>query len=36
MTMEELHERRGSYVQRVRETVAGDLTKNGLELEARR
>ncbi|MEO6745291.1 MAG: flotillin domain-containing protein, partial [Caldimonas sp.] len=34
MTMEELHERRGSYVQRVRETVAGDLTKNGLELEA--
>ena len=34
MTMEELHERRSSYVQRVRETVAGDLTKNGLELEA--
>jgi uncharacterized membrane protein YqiK len=34
MTMEELHERRGSFVKRVRETVAGDLTKNGLELEA--
>jgi uncharacterized membrane protein YqiK len=34
MTMEELHERRGAYVRRVRETVAGDLTKNGLELEA--
>jgi uncharacterized membrane protein YqiK len=34
MTMEELHEKRGSYVRRVRETVAGDLTKNGLELES--
>jgi uncharacterized membrane protein YqiK len=34
MTMEELHERRGAYVKRVREAVAGDLTKNGLELEA--
>ena len=34
MTMEELHEKRGSYVLRVREAVAGDLTKNGLELEA--
>ncbi len=34
MTMEELHEKRGQYVRRVRETVAGDLTKNGLELEA--
>jgi uncharacterized membrane protein YqiK len=34
MTMEELHERRGEYVKRVREAVAGDLTKNGLELEA--
>src|SRR5947209_925093 len=34
MTMEELHERRGAYVKRVRETVAEDLTKNGLELEA--
>jgi uncharacterized membrane protein YqiK len=34
MTMEELHERRGNYVKRVRDAVAGDLTKNGLELEA--
>lgn len=34
MTMEELHEKRGSYVRRVRESVAEDLTKNGLELEA--
>ena len=34
MTMEELHEKRGAYVKRVRESVAGDLTKNGLELEA--
>jgi uncharacterized membrane protein YqiK len=34
MTMEELHEKRGVYVKRVREAVAGDLTKNGLELEA--
>jgi len=34
MTMEELHEQRGAYVRRVREAVAGDLTKNGLELEA--
>jgi len=34
MTMEELHEKRGSYVKRVREAVAEDLTKNGLELEA--
>ncbi|MBS0447377.1 MAG: flotillin family protein [Proteobacteria bacterium] len=34
MTMEELHEQRGAYVKRVREAVAGDLTKNGLELEA--
>src|SRR5688500_2119643 len=34
MTMEELHEKRGQYVRRVREAVAGDLTKNGLELEA--
>jgi uncharacterized membrane protein YqiK len=34
MTMEQLHEQRGAYVRRVRETVAGDLTKNGLELEA--
>ena len=34
MTMEELHEKRGHYVRRVREAVAGDLTKNGLELES--
>ena len=34
MTMEELHEKRGLYVRRVREAVAEDLTKNGLELEA--
>lgn len=34
MTMEELHEKRGQYVKRVREAVAGDLKNNGLELEA--
>ena len=34
MTMIELHEKRGAYIRRVRETVAEDLTKNGLELEA--
>jgi uncharacterized membrane protein YqiK len=34
MTMEELHEKRGAYVRQVREAVAEDLTKNGLELEA--
>ena len=34
MTMEELHEKRGMYVKRVRDSVAEDLTKNGLELEA--
>jgi uncharacterized membrane protein YqiK len=34
MTMEELHEKRGSYVKRVREAVAEDLLKNGLELES--
>ncbi|CAM3762616.1 flotillin domain-containing protein [Bordetella sputigena] len=34
LTMEELHERRGDYVRRVREAVAENLTKNGLELEA--
>jgi uncharacterized membrane protein YqiK len=34
MTMEELHEKRGAYVCKVRESVAEDLTKNGLELEA--
>jgi len=34
MTMEELHEKRGEYVKRVRAAVAGDLLNNGLELEA--
>ncbi|OZI18518.1 flotillin [Bordetella genomosp. 9] len=34
LTMEELHERRGDYVRRVREAVAENLIKNGLELEA--
>jgi uncharacterized membrane protein YqiK len=34
MSMEEMHEQRGEYVKRVRAAVAGDLTKNGLELEA--
>ena len=34
MTMEDMHEQRGEYVRRVRAAVAGDLTKNGLELEA--
>jgi uncharacterized membrane protein YqiK len=34
MTMEELHEKRGEYVRRVRVVVADDLLKNGLELEA--
>lgn len=34
MTMEELHEKRGEYVKRVRQVVSDDLLKNGLELEA--
>jgi uncharacterized membrane protein YqiK len=34
MTMEEMHEKRGEYVKRVRAAVGGDLLKNGLELEA--
>ena len=34
ITMEELHEKRGEYVRRVRHVVAEDLLKNGLELEA--
>lgn len=34
MTLESLHEQRGAFVRSVRETVAGDLLKNGLELEA--
>ncbi len=34
MTMEDLHEKRGEYIRRVRNTVADDLLKNGLELES--
>jgi uncharacterized membrane protein YqiK len=34
MTMEELHEKRGDFVRRVREGVAEDLLQNGLELES--
>jgi uncharacterized membrane protein YqiK len=34
MTMEDLHEKRGTYVKAVRDTVAEDLLKNGLELES--
>jgi uncharacterized membrane protein YqiK len=34
MTMEELHEKRGEYIKKVRASVADDLAKNGLELEA--
>jgi uncharacterized membrane protein YqiK len=34
MTMEELHEKRGEYIRRVRGTVAEDLLQNGLELES--
>src|SRR4029079_10574070 len=34
MSREELHEKRGAYVRRVRESAAEDLTKNGLELES--
>jgi uncharacterized membrane protein YqiK len=33
MTMDEMHEKRGEYVKRVRAAVAEDLLKNGLELE---
>ena len=33
MTMEELHEQRSDFVQRVQTAVSGDLIKNGLELE---
>ncbi|HEX2887490.1 flotillin family protein [Vineibacter terrae] len=33
MTMEEMHEKRGDYVKRVRGVVAADLLQNGLELE---
>jgi uncharacterized membrane protein YqiK len=33
MTMEEMHEKRGDYVKRVRNVVAADLLQNGLEME---
>ena len=33
MTMEEMHEKRGEYVKRVRAVVSADLGQNGLELE---
>jgi uncharacterized membrane protein YqiK len=33
MTMEQMHEKRGEYVKRVKASVAEDLLKNGLELE---
>ena len=33
-TMEEMHEKRGEYVKRVKGVVAADLLQNGLELEA--
>ncbi|MFM7347711.1 MAG: flotillin family protein [Tagaea sp.] len=33
MTMEEMHEKRGEYVKRVRASVKEDLVLNGLELE---
>jgi uncharacterized membrane protein YqiK len=33
MSMEQMHVKRGEYVRRVRQTVAEDLLKNGLELE---
>src|SRR5215468_709714 len=34
MSMEEMHEKRGEYVKRVKQAVAEDLLKNGLELES--
>lgn len=33
-TMEQMHEKRGEYVKRVKAAVAEDLLKNGLELES--
>ncbi len=33
MTMEDMHEKRGEYVKRVRAVVASDLLQNGMELE---
>ena len=34
MDMMEMHEQRANFVQKVQQTVAADLTKNGLELES--
>src|SRR5260370_9905987 len=34
LTMEDVHEKRGEYIRRVRETVAENLLQNGLELES--
>ena len=34
MTMEDLHEQRKAFISKVRETVADDLLRNGLELES--
>ena len=34
ITMEQMHEKRGEYMKRVRAAVADDLLKNGLELES--
>ena len=34
MNMSELHEKRSDFVQQVQQSVAEDLIKNGLELEA--
>src|SRR5437868_4594110 len=34
MTMEEMHERRGEFVKRVRQSVEQSLAQNGLELES--
>lgn len=34
MDMNDLHQKRGEFVQQVQNTVAEDLTKNGLELES--
>ena len=33
MAMEELHEKRVDFVQKVQQVVSEDLSKNGLELE---
>lgn len=34
ITMEQMHEKRGDYVRRVKQAAAEDLLKNGLELES--